>query len=229
MSSDEARGSWAIIVPVLNELATLPYLIEHLIEQHADQVILVDGGSTDGTRALLSELPSHFRVVYSEPGRALQMNAGASVATHDTLLFLHADTRLPVDVQSEVDKLTHWGRFDVQFDTPSTAMRTIAFWINLRSRFTGIATGDQAIMIRRSLFERMQGFPALPLMEDVAFCKQLNVIAKPYCSRRKVITSARRWEQNGVVKTVLLMWFLRLAFFFGVSPEVLKRRYLDSR
>ncbi|RBP53378.1 TIGR04283 family arsenosugar biosynthesis glycosyltransferase [Arenicella xantha] len=223
------QQNWAIIVPILNEVASLPYLLEHLIEQQADQVILVDGGSTDGTRELLVELPANFRVVYSAMGRAKQMNAGASVASKDVLLFLHADTRLPPNAVIEVKKAKDWGRFDVQFDSDLLAMRIIAFFINGRSRLTSIATGDQALFIRRGLFEQIGRYPELPLMEDVAFCKQLKSTVKPYCSKLKVTTSARRWQQHGVVKTVLQMWLFRLAFYFGVSPEVLKRRYLDPR
>lgn len=182
-------------------------------------MIVVDGGSEDGTAALAAGLCD--RVVVAPRGRAAQMNAGARQAGGDVLVFLHADTRLP----SNADELVQgclWGRFDVQIEGRHRLLKVVAWSMNLRSRLTGIATGDQAIFVRRQAF---RGFPEIPLMEDVAFSKAMRRVARPACLRDKVTTSGRRWESRGVVRTILLMWYLRLLFFFGTSVEDLARRY----
>jgi rSAM/selenodomain-associated transferase 2 len=181
-------------------------------------VIVVDGGSEDDTARLAAELCD--RVLVAPRGRAAQMNAGAREASGEVLVFLHADTRLP----SDADKLIRglWGRFDVRIDGSHPLLKVVAWSMNLRSRLTGIATGDQAIFVRRNAFP---GFPELPLMEDVAFSKAMKRVARPACLRAKVITSARRWESRGVVRTILLMWWLRLLFFLGIPVHKLARRY----
>lgn len=207
----------------------MPLLIKELKAFNAAQTILVDGGSTDGTLEQIQQFQNEFLIVQSEKGRARQMNAGAALAEQDTLLFLHADTKLPTNAKQEILTAEHWGRFDVQFDSSSVAMRLIAFFMNRRSRLTGIATGDQAMFVMRALFESMGGFPEIPLMEDVALCKALKRRYKPFCSKARVTTSARRWRENGIVKTVLQMWWYRLAYFFGVSAERLKQGYFDVR
>lgn len=157
------------------------------------------------------------------------MNAGAAIAKHSNLLFLHADTRLPQGFLSEVQAAEVWGRFDVSFDTESTFMRVIATFMNARSRLTGVATGDQALFVNKDVFAEIGGFPLIPLMEDVAICKTLRQLHAPYCSKAKVLTSARRWQKNGVLKTVIKMWLFRLAYFFGVPPKLLARAYFDAR
>jgi len=219
----------SVVVPLLNEVANLPRLIRDLNALEFAQTILVDGGSTDGTLEHLEQLESAFQIISSEKGRARQMNAGAAIAECETLLFLHADTKLPSDAKQEITRASHWGHFDVQFDSPSIAMRVVAFFINRRSRLTDIATGDQAIFVTRTLFDSSGGFPDIPLMEDVAICKTLKRRHKPYSSTARVTTSARRWQEHGVVKTVLQMWWYRLAYFLGISPATLKRGYHDVR
>jgi rSAM/selenodomain-associated transferase 2 len=182
-------------------------------------VILVDGGSEDATRELAAGLCD--RMIVAPRGRATQMNAGARQAGGEVLVFLHADTRLP----SNADELVQgflWGRFDVQIEGRHPLLRVVAWSMNLRSRLTGIATGDQAIFVRREAFP---GFPELPLMEDVAFSQAMKRRSRPACLRDKVTTSGRRWESRGVARTILLMWQLRLLFFLGVSAEKLARRY----
>ena len=157
------------------------------------------------------------------------MNMGAKIATQEMLLFLHADTRLPKSYRAELEKANAWGRFDVQFASASKFMKVIAFFINLRSRISCVATGDQAIFIDRSVFLAIGGYPELPLMEDVAISKCLRQLHHPFNSRERVITSARRWETNGITTTIVKMWWFRFAYFLGVSPLKLKQGYDDVR
>ena len=191
-------------------------------------MIVVDGGSRDAT--IQRARPRADRVILAPRGRALQMNAGAEKASGNVLLFLHADTRLPADADhvllSELERSGRvWGRFDVKIEGRSPLLIVVAWLMNIRSRLTGIATGDQAIFVRRAAFQAAGGFPAIPLMEDIALCKRLKRVSRPLCLREFVVTSARRWESNGVITTILLMWRLRLAFFFGADPKDLARRY----
>lgn len=226
MSLDTSKGV-SVIVPLLNEAVVAKKLIDQLNKLAAEQIVIVDGGSVDGTQQILRDAGYH--VIDSPAGRAKQMNAGADQATEQMLLFLHADTELPRDYKSEIAKARAWGRFDVSFFGDSRAMKLIAFFINLRSRISNLATGDQAIFIDRDVFALIGGFPDLPIMEDVAICKRLRQLYPPRNSRLKVTTSARRWEQNGVFSTILKMWWYRLAYFFGVPPKRLKRGYDDVR
>lgn len=214
-------------MPLLNEEAVAHKLIEHLATLDAEQIVIVDGGSIDATRRIMSD--AGFQVLESPAGRAMQMNRGAKLATQSMLLFLHADTELPENYKSELNKADVWGRFDVSFSCSTWAMKMIAFFMNLRSRISDVATGDQAIFVNRDVFESLGGFPNFPIMEDVAFCKRLRQLHRPLNSRAKVVTSSRRWEQNGVSNTIFKMWWYRLAYFFGVSPSKLKQGYDDVR
>ena len=224
--SDQAIGV-SIVVPLLNEEAVVPSLIAQLDSIEVEQILIVDGGSTDATRQLLRS--AGYDVIDSDAGRAQQMNLGANLATQQMLLFLHADTQLPECFRVELAKAEVWGRFDVSFSSPSKAMNTVAYFMNLRSRISGVATGDQAIFVDRCVFESVGGFPDFPRMEDVALSKRLRQLHRPFNSYAKVRTNARRWEQHGVVKTIFKMWWCRLAYFFGVSPTRLKRGYDDVR
>lgn len=217
----------SIVVPVLNEAACIEDALQALapLRERGAEVIVADGGSSDGTPALAQPLADH--VVAAPRGRAAQMNAGAAVAHGDLLLFLHADTRLP----PEADRLVNdalmghlWGRFDIRFDERGI-FALIAFMMNLRSRLTGIATGDQAMFVTRAAFARAGGFPPLALMEDVALSARLKRIGRPAALHARVTTAARRWRRHGIARTVLLMWRLRLAYFFGADPEKLARLY----
>jgi len=215
----------SIIVPALNEAAGIARTLEVLapLRARGHEVILADGGSEDGTREIA--VPFVDRVLVAARGRARQMNAGAAASTGDALLFLHADTRLPADADRIVFHALEkslWGRFDVAIEGRSAMLPAIAFFINLRSRLSGIATGDQAIFVRRGAFA---GFPEIALMEDVAFSKAMKRRSTPACLRARATTSGRRWERGGVLRTVLLMWRLRLAYFLGASPDELARRY----
>lgn len=220
--------SLSIIIPVLNEAAGIASFLTALSELRARgaELIVVDGGSSDGTPALAAPLVD--LVVHSKSGRARQMNAGAAQARGQALLFLHADTYLPADADvliASALKDSDWGRFDVRFDGKHPLMPVIATMMNLRSRISGIATGDQAMFMRRDTFHQAGGFAAIPLMEDIELSRRLMRIGRPNCIRRPVATSPRRWEKHGVVRTVLLMWRLRLAFFFGADPHKLAIAY----
>jgi rSAM/selenodomain-associated transferase 2 len=195
-------------------------------------VIVVDGGSEDDTLALARDLSD--RALVAPRGRARQQNVGASFARGDTLLFLHADTLVPSDVDALIaealgDKSVAWGRFDVRFQPTSRPLALVAWAMNLRSRHTGIATGDQALFVRRSAFIQVGKFPDQPLMEDIALSKKLRTLSPPAALRARVTTAARRWQRYGVLRTIGRMWLLRFAYFVGVPAAQLSRHYSNER
>lgn len=221
--------SLSIVIPVLNEVAQLPEMLARLAPLRARgvQIIVVDGGSSDGS----AQLALHgVQWLASAPGRARQMNAGAAVAQGEVLLFLHADTHLPQAADlvlaaalAPADAL--WGRFDVRIAGRPKLLRLVAWMMNLRSRLTGIATGDQAIFVRRATFEALGGFADQPLMEDIELSARLRRLAAPVCLREQVLTSGRRWESRGAWTTIFLMWRLRWAYWRGVAPSELAKAY----
>lgn len=220
----------SIVIPALNEAAGIAQTLRPLqpLRARGHQVIVADGGSADETVSLARPLADD--VIASAPGRARQQNAGAQAATGDVLLFLHADTLLPPDADRLViDGLAAsgrgWGRFDVRLSGRHPLLRVVERMMSLRSRATGIATGDQAIFVRRDWFRRAGGFPQVPLMEDVALSKALRRMGPPLCLRQRVRTSSRRWEERGVLRTILLMWRLRAAYALGADPARLADRY----
>ena len=224
----------SIIVPALNEADGIIAVLAGLapLRARGHEVIVVDGGSSDKTAALSRGAAD--RVVAAPGGRASQMNAGAALARDEVLLFLHADTRLPENADARIlqglaESGRAWGRFDVRIEGGNRLLPVIAFLMNLRSRATGIATGDQAIFVRREAFEGAGRFPALELMEDIALSRSLKRLSRPLCLADKAVTSGRRWERRGVLRTVLLMAWLRLAFFFGAAPAKLARLYDPER
>jgi rSAM/selenodomain-associated transferase 2 len=220
----------SIIVPCLDEAEGVAGALGALapLRARGAEVIVVDGGSSDDTVARAAPLAD--RVLAAPRGRASQMNAGAACATGEILLFLHADGLLPdaadaLIVESLNRSRRGWGRFDVAIASRHPLLRLVARLMNLRSRLTGIATGDQAIFVTKSLFTAAGGFPEIALMEDVAFSKRAKRFGPPLCLRHRVTTSARRWEKHGIVRTILLMWRLRLAYWLGADPHKLALRY----
>jgi rSAM/selenodomain-associated transferase 2 len=228
LTPDSSRLS--IIVPTLNEAPGIVAFLEALqpLRGRGAELVLADGGSNDGTVSLVTVLVD--RVISSPRGRALQMNAGAAVANGDVLLFLHADCALPDDADRLIadalgNSRRRWGRFDVRLSGAAPLLRVVEWTMNRRSRLTGICTGDQALFVERPLFEAVHGFPAIALMEDVAISRELKRDSAPLCLKAKVTASSRRWEKHGVWRTVVLMWRLRLAYFFGAKPDRLAQIY----
>jgi rSAM/selenodomain-associated transferase 2 len=224
----------SIVIPCLNEAAGIVPALKRMqpLRARGVEVIVVDGGSNDGSAALAA--PYADKVLNAPCGRAAQMNAGAAVAHGNVLLFLHADCALPADAdRSIINGLARsgkqWGRFDVALESDRPLLKIVAAMMNRRSRWSGIATGDQGIFMARTLFASLGGFPALPLMEDVALSKLAKSRATPLCLRERIVTSARRWEQHGTLRTIVLMWQLRLAYFFGADAAQLALRYDNAR
>jgi len=215
----------SIVIPTLNEASHIESLLAQLSDENVE-LIVVDGGSDDQT---VQRASVQAKLVYSSTGRAVQMNAGAAAANGDWLWFLHADTQLSQPLNAYVDEITQsssvWGRFTVRLNDARFIFRVIERLMNARSCFTSVATGDQGLFVDRRLFDELGGFPELPLMEDVALSKRLRKVMPVNCSALSLITSARRWQQRGVLKTILLMWWLRLAYVVGVSPVRLRQWY----
>ncbi len=238
-----------VVIPTLNEEAVLPRTLSQAASLGFDELIVVDGGSHDRTREIVqafasapaislqrsilspqSSALSPVSLLTAPPGRANQMNAGAAASEGTVLLFLHADTSLPSDARQAVERALEdpacvGGRFDVRFERDSGPGWLISRMMNLRSRWTGIATGDQAIFVRRSLFEQLGGYSDLPIMEDVDFSRRLKRTGRLSALRSKVITSYRRWDTRGPLRTILLMWVLRFLYWIGISPHRITRLY----
>jgi rSAM/selenodomain-associated transferase 2 len=222
----------SVVVPTLNEEGVLAATLARARQPGVREIIVVDGGSTDAT--LATAMRGADLALAAPRGRARQMNAGAARARGDVLLFLHADTLVPEGFARAViaacqEPAVIGGRFDVDLEPSSPLIRLTAALINRRSRLTRISTGDQAIFIRREAFERLGGYADIPLMEDVDLSRRMKRAGRIACLRRRVTTSARRWQQDGVVRTILLMWSLRLLYFCGVSPARLQRVYANTR
>ncbi len=223
----------SVIIPVLNEAALIVQALLPLqpLRAAGHELIVVDGGSSDDTIAL-SE-PFADQIIRCLRGRGRQMNAGARIARGDILLFLHSDSLLPEGADQliirEMEKRKrNWGRFDVRVSGRHFLFRIVELMMNLRSRITCIATGDQAIFVKKKLFEIVGGFPDIDLMEDIAMSKFLKKYGPPSCLWQRVVTSGRRWQRNGILRTILLMWSLRLAYFYKADPARLARLY-ESR
>lgn len=217
---------YSIIIPVYNEAAIIEGRLRDLqpLRQQGVELIVVDGGSSDDTVDLARHLVC--QLVSSRPGRAWQMNSGAAVASGKRLIFLHLDTQLPQSLIRDLSVMSQaWGFCCVGFDCRSQAMQLIAFMMNWRSKLTSVATGDQVLFVNKALFDCLGGYADIPLMEDVELCKRLRLQSKPGIITTPVITAARRWQNKGVLKTVLQMWYLRSLFFFGSCPWELAETY----
>ena len=239
-TTDPAVCAISIVIPVLNEAATLPALIRRIrvagegLQAREPrpllEIIIVDGGSTDATLAVAGS--QGVTVVSSAAGRGRQMNAGARHAHYGWLWFLHADSVVPADCVEQLMAAfgsgASWGRFDIGFDSRQWRFAMLAWFMNWRSRVTGICTGDQGMFVQRQLFEQLGGFAEIPLMEDIELSRRLGLHQRPYCVVEPLRTSARRWQQQGFVTTVLLMWSLRWRYYFGASPESLVARYYPA-
>lgn len=215
------------VIPTLNESAAIAGLLRDLQQRYPGcERVVVDGGSTDET--VKSAMPLCDQLLIGAPGRAMQMNLGAQVAGGDFLFFLHADTRPLISLAALEAVLASgpdWGFSPVRLSGQRLAFRVIEWFINQRSTLTRVATGDQMIFARRALFERAGGFADIDLMEDVALCKSLRATARPAVLPQPVVTSSRRWEEGGIVRTIARMWALRLAYVCGASPATLWRHY----
>lgn len=218
----------SIVIPVLNEAGEIAACLGALqsMRNRGVELIVADGGSSDGTVDLA--LPLADNLVISERGRALQMNAGAALAQGDYLLFLHADTTLPAGFVPDWLGDAPWGFFSVRLSGRAWLLRVVEWSMSWRSRLSAIGTGDQGLFVRRELFQEMGGFPAIPLMEDLAICRRLKRRSRPRVLPAPVLTSSRRWEQRGIARTILTMWCLRLAYFVGVPARSLVRRYYPN-
>lgn len=223
---------FSIIIPTLNEENSIAACLSPLQTLRGRcEIIVADGGGTDNTRTLAADLAD--RVILSEKGRAGQMNNGARQASGDVLLFLHADTRLPENaldlIEERLNVKAQWGRFDIQLSGDHLMFKIIAQMMNWRSRLTGIATGDQAIFVTQEAFAVAGLYPEIALMEDIALSKALKKICPPVCLKAKVISSSRRWQEFGITRTIVLMWSLRLRYFFGADPDILAGLYYKGK
>ena len=218
-----------IVIPTLNEEAEIQACLMRLqgLREEGLEVVVVDGGSLDKTPQMAEGLCDQF--ISIRRGRAAQMNAGAMKAKGEFIFFLHVDTQMPEKFQELVPAIEAdtfcWGRFDVKLSGTHCLFRIIEYMMNLRSRWTRIATGDQVMFVSQKLFREVDGFPEIALMEDIAMSQKLKNISSPLCLREKVLTSSRRWKKNGIINTILKMWWLRFSYFMGVDPVRLARQY----
>ncbi|NDL71273.1 glycosyltransferase family 2 protein [Halomonas alkaliphila] len=231
-SPDAESPKLSVVIPMLNEAAGIEAALAALqpLRESGVEIIVVDGDSTDNSVALATPLAD--TLLTSSPGRARQMNLGAEHARSAVLLFLHADTRLPeggCKLISQALETHAWGRFDIHLEGKSRWLPLVSILMNLRSRLSGIATGDQGMFVRRGPFEEIGGFPTQPLMEDIELSKRLKALSPPACLRTKVISSGRRWDQFGAWKTIRLMWRLRYRYWRGVSATQLAKEYRNAR
>ncbi|MEE9552141.1 MAG: TIGR04283 family arsenosugar biosynthesis glycosyltransferase [Gammaproteobacteria bacterium] len=220
----------SIIIPTLNEEKQIERCLASVRALHSrgHEIIVVDGGSEDETCSQVKDLAD--KIIPHSRGRATQMNVGAHAACGEIFIFLHADTCLPDDADTYIndelnEDIEFWGRFNVRLSGRHWLFRIIEICMNMRTRITGIVTGDHAIFMSKTLYNNVGGFPEIALMEDIAISSKLKHIVHPVCLKQSVVTSSRRWEENGIIKTILKMWWLRLAFFLGSDPLTLARQY----
>jgi rSAM/selenodomain-associated transferase 2 len=224
----------SVIIPTLNEASTIEHTLRRLQHPAFTEILIVDGGSKDETLSRAARVSPTARLLSAPVGRARQLNTGAAASSGDILLFLHADTLLPETAGDDIvvalqDTRIIGGRFDVRLDSDTVWLWIVSRLMNFRSRVTGIATGDQALFVRRAAFQAVGGFPDIPIMEDIAFSAQLKQKGRIAAIDSCVLTSARRWTRHGTIRTILLMWMLRLLYSVGVPPGRLKQWYPETR
>jgi rSAM/selenodomain-associated transferase 2 len=218
----------SVVIPAINEEATIGNTINQVLSGKNIEVILADGGSDDGTREISESLGA--QIVMATKGRALQMNEGALIASGDILLFLHSDTTLPFDYDRDIrqalaDPCIAVGAFGLSFDTDTPAMRLMALGANLRSRLFSLPYGDQALFVRRADFHEAGGFPKIPIMEDVAFVRGMKKKGRIAILSSRITTSSRRYQAMGTVRTWVVNQLAMAGFFMGMPPEELAVPY----
>jgi len=220
------------VIPVLNEAESLEHVLKRLTRHDLLEIIVVDGGSEDSSRSIAQKFlqtQNRVKLMTCEAGRAKQMNAGANASSADIICFVHADTSLPSDaiqrIRLAVESNNSWGRFDVRFAEPCRLLGAVAWSMNWRSALTGVCTGDQCIWLTRDCWKKIGGYADIPLMEDIEISKRLRKLSHPYRIKTPVTTSARRWLKYGIVRTILLMWWLRFLYWLGISPQRLAAMY----
>ncbi len=229
--TSKSEPTISVVIPVLNEEKLLPAALQALKELAVEEIIFVDGGSSDASRRLIQAYG--YRCLESRAGRARQMNTGAKASLGDIILYLHIDTMVTscniLNIRKAYNQGFLSGRFDIRFTYTSLTYCFISYFMNMRSRLTKISTGDQALFVRRDVFEEVGGYPDIPLMEDIALAKKLKRLGRVACLRDTVVTSSRRWQRHGVLRTVLQMWSFRLLYWLGVSAHSLAEMYRDVR
>ena len=222
----------SVIIPTLNEAAVIEKTLRGLPRREDLERIIVDGGSSDDTAE--RAMPFVDKVLVTEAGRARQMNAGARAAGGDVLLFLHADSRLADGAFDAItrtleDPTVAGGAFALAIDSPRPALRLVSAAANWRTRLTGVPYGDQGLFVRRSVFERLGGYPEWPLLEDLEFGRRLKADGKVMILSDPVTVSSRRWDKEGIGCTTLRNQIFVVLYFMGVSPVRLARWYRPIR
>jgi len=216
----------SVIIPALNEAPGILSCLDSVKSQQGEfELIVADGGSTDGT---VEVVQPHARVIHSEQGRAIQMNSGARQATGDVFLFLHADSCLPPGGLPLLERVLAdpqivGGTFMLRFNSPRLLLRIIAFFTRFKFRY--FHYGDQGIFVRKPVFEHLKGFPEISFMEDIDFLRRLHTAGRVTLLKQPITTSPRRFLERGILRQQLINMILVIFYLLGARPETLKKRY----